>query len=111
MRYCYECNVNRGNRSSLGDLIIEDYPPAVYWKRDFIELRINYIKILSLLLERSVVPASDIVSLLGSRSTVNSLRAIMTRLRRHLPSEIKIKSVYGQGYQISVGNIYVEEDL
>ena len=102
MRHCIKCGVYRSDQYRLGALILEDAPPAAFWRGRQLDLRPTHIAILIRLIRAPIASVPDLEHSVDRRMTNQSLRVQIRTLRMRLPSEIKIETVYGQGYSIVV---------
>ena len=108
MKFCAQCGVYRSAAVRLDALFVEEMPPATYWRGYPLNLLPSQTRMLLELLKAPIASVDALAAAFSSPATDETLRVMIHRLRRDVPPEIKILSVYGQGYRIRVNGHEIE---
>lgn len=99
--YCPLCNVPKAERHTRGPLTTQLNPPAAWWRGKPLPVTGYPLKLLDLLCHLGKASLFA-VQVAGSGEDANpeTIRTVISQLRRNLPNGARITSIHGWGYEL-----------
>ena len=101
MTTCPTCGAVRAQRCTRGPLTTQIGPPGVWWRGEPLALSPSQHAILHLLCQRGLADhfALGLVAL-GPDAKEHTIHVRLSQMRRRLPRELQIESIFGWGYRL-----------